>query len=72
MSDTDDLQLRIQTADGPVLAIIPRAALTRLSGRTHLTAEETLVAHRIELEDIVRDKLGLSYREIVRLDERDF
>ncbi len=71
MSDTDDLQLRVQTPDGPVLAIIPRAALKRLSGRTHLTAEEILVAHRIELEDVVRDKLGSSYRKFVRLDERD-
>jgi hypothetical protein len=71
MTNAPDVQLRVQTDDGMVIAHISRAALIKLAGRSHISAEEIMAAHRIELEDIVRDKLLGSSASSVRIDERD-
>jgi hypothetical protein len=71
MTNTTDLELRVQTEEGTVLGIISRAALARLTGRSHVTPEEIASAYRIEREDIVRDKLRGSNRQTVRIDEGD-
>lgn len=72
MAGTDDLRMILQTDDGKVQVLISRSALARLSGRSHITPEEIASAYKIEIEDIVRDKLGGSYRDTIRLSESDF
>jgi hypothetical protein len=69
---SDDFTLVVQTADGPVQVAIARSALARLSGRSHATPEEVASAYRVEIEDIVRDKMIGSAGTSIRLDEGDF
>lgn len=73
MADNDDFRTAVQTDDGAVQVVIARSALARLSGRSHITPDEIAAAYRIEIEDMVRDKLrGGARRDIVRLSESDF
>ncbi len=73
MSGTGDIELVVQTEDGPARALIARSALVKLSGRSHITPEEIASAHRMEIEDMVRDKLrGGRWQEVVRIGDKDF
>lgn len=73
MADTDDVELTVSTDDGPIRVAITRKALSRLSGRSHVTPEEVASAYRVEIEDIVRAKMRSGEpRSVVRLTEADF
>jgi len=73
MPDTGDHRMVVQTEDGAVTVIVPRSVLAKLSGRSHIAPEEIAAAYRIEIEDIVRDKLrGASRSGVVRLADADF
>jgi hypothetical protein len=73
MADKDDFQMVIKTDDGAVQVVISRSALAKLSGRSHVTPEEIASAYKIEIEDIVRDKLqGRAPAGLIRLSESDF
>jgi len=73
MADTDDVELTVSTDDGPIRVAITRKALSRLSGRSHVTPEEVASAYRVEIEDIVRTKTRSGEpRSVVRLTEADF
>ena len=73
MPDTGDHRMVVQTEDGAVTVIVPRSVLAKLSGRSHIAPEEIAAAYRIEIEDIVRDKLrGASPSGVVRLADADF
>ena len=73
MPDTSDHRMLVQTEDGAITVIIPRSALAKLSGRSHITPEEIAAAYRMEIEDIVRDKLlGASRTGVMRLTDADF
>jgi hypothetical protein len=69
---SDDFTMVVQTDFGPVQVAIARSALARLSGRSHATPEEIASAYRVEIEDMVRDKLLGSPKDHVRLNETDF
>lgn len=73
MTGPGDVELTVSTDDGPVRVAITRQALSRLSGRSHVTPEEVASAYRIEIEDIVRTKLRSGEpQNLVRLSEADF
>jgi hypothetical protein len=73
MPGTDDVELTVNTEDGPVRMAITRQALSRLSGRSHVTPEEIASAYRVEIEDIVRTKTRSGEpQSLVRLTEADF
>lgn len=73
MAGTDDVELTVSTDDGPVRVAITRKALSRLSGRSHVTPEEVASAYRVEIEDIVRAKTRAGEpQNVVRLTEADF
>jgi len=73
MSGSDDVEMTVSTDEGPVRVSIARQALARLSGRSHVTAEETASAYRVEIEDIVRSKARSGEPQaMMRLTEADF
>lgn len=73
MPDTGDHRMLVQTEDGTITVVIPRSALSKLSGRSHIAPEEIAIAYRMEIEDIVRDKLlGASRTGVMRLTDADF
>ncbi|WP_454883533.1 hypothetical protein [Sphingomonas oryzagri] len=73
VTGTGDLEITVSTDEGPVRVSITRQALSRLSGRSHVTPEEVASAYRIEIEDIVRRKVQFGAPSgILRLTEADF
>ena len=73
VTGTGDLEIIVSTDEGPVRVSITRQALSRLSGRSHVTPEEVASAYRIEIEDIVRRKVQFGEPSgILRLTEADF
>ena len=73
MTGTGDVELTVDTDEGPVRVAITRRALSSLSGRSHVTPEETASAYRVEIEDIVRAKIRFGGPQgTIRLTEADF
>jgi hypothetical protein len=73
VTGTGDLELTVSTDKGPIRVSVTRQALSRLSGRSHVTPEEIASAYRIEIEDIVRRKVQFGeFSGLLRLTEADF
>jgi hypothetical protein len=73
VTGTGDLETSVSTDEGPVRVSITRQALSRLSGRSHVTPEEIAYAYRIEIEDIIRRTVQLGEPPgMPRLTEADF